>query len=102
MTRFMILFLATMLMIPGRTNSQDFWQPTNGPDGGSVALQSINPVGHIFGTCAYGVYRSTDAGDHWAQVRVGFPGISVVSALTVTRSGTIFIGGSYQIGRAHV
>lgn len=93
--------LAVILLIT-HTNlySQDFWYPTNGPDGGRI-LSFADKAGLLFaGTEGAGVFRSSNNGNSWEAINEGIPigegttGYEIYSILT---TGTnIFIGTSKE------
>ncbi len=93
-------FLIMMFMLQERAHSQNFWEKTNGPPGGSVASLAINSSGHIFaGTSYYGlsspagrIFHSTDNGTTWIQSDSTTGG---VLALAINMTGTIFAGVGY-------
>jgi len=67
-----ILLLAAIFILFFNTYSQDFWQQTNGPCGGSIRSLAINQSGYIFaGTSNGGIFRSTNYGDNWTEVNSG-------------------------------
>ena len=63
----------------------DFWQPTNGPNGGIAETVTVNSDGHLFaGIAGSGVFRSMDNGETWEAINnglfipFGFPRINIV------------------------
>jgi ligand-binding sensor domain-containing protein len=75
----------------------DFWQSTNGPDGGTVNIIAVNKSnGYIFAVVAgVGMMRSTDNGASWVLKNSGLPGASV-QAIAINANGVIFAGTNGQ------
>ena len=64
-----LFILFNVINLGSKTYSQDFWYPTNGPEGGFIYSLAINTSGDIFAGTYYGgsIYRSTDNGEYWIQ-----------------------------------
>ena len=61
-----------------RTNGQNFWMQTNGPQGGDGIALARNSMGHIFvGTQGGGVFRSTDNAETWTGINDGLTATNV-------------------------
>lgn len=75
----------------------DFWQPTNGPDGGTVNVVAINKSnGYIFAVVeSVGMMRSTDNGMSWTPKNSGLTSTSV-QAIAINAKGELFAGTSSQ------
>ena len=71
--------------------SQDFWQQTNGPGGGTVNSLTQNSKGYIFAATDSGVYRSIDNGDNWTLLNNGLPPTRIKNIAT-NNDGHIFAG----------
>ncbi len=81
-----------LLFINSQAIAQDFWQRTNGPEGGLTRAFAINSNGDIFtGTAGGGVYRSTDNGGTWTAVNNGLTNTDL-PALAINSNGDIFAG----------
>jgi len=88
----MKLIITFLLALTSFCFSQDFWEQTNGPYGGTVKCLAINSNGDIFaGTWGSGVHRSTDNGDSWIQIISDFPR-AYVSSFAINSNGDIFAG----------
>ncbi len=95
-----VLFL-TMSVLHQRAQSQNFWEKTNGPPGGSVASLAINSSGQIFVGTSFPtasfpggrIFYSTDNGTTWIQSYLSAGG---VLALAVNTTGTILAGVGYS------
>ena len=97
---YFITFAAILLITYTNLYSQDFWNPTNGPDGGRI-LSIAEKTGILFaGTEGGGVFRSYNQGDSWESANNGIPvgegttGYEVYSILAT--SSHIFIGSSKE------
>jgi photosystem II stability/assembly factor-like uncharacterized protein len=75
----------------------DFWQQTNGPDGGTVNLIAVNKTnGYIFAVVAgAGMMRSTDNGASWVLKNAGL-GNAIVQTITINAKGDLFAGTNGQ------
>lgn len=77
----------------GTSEAQNFWQPTNGPYGGTAMTMVTNSQGTIFAGSDNGIFRSTNNGDLWVKVFPDtvdlFPG---VRALARDSSNNIYAG----------
>ena len=88
--------LVSLFLIMGteKSYSQDLWEPTNGPYGGSISLLAVSPNGDIYaGNYYYGVFRSTNNGDTWFRASNGL-GDKAVKVLAINSFGHIFVGTS--------
>lgn len=84
-----VFFILFVLLIPQIPHSQDFWQPTNGPYGGSISTIVIDANDDLYTGTNHGVYRSTDDGENWELVGlIDF----YISALIVDSKGDVFAG----------
>src|SRR3989337_2151152 len=85
-----ILLLAAIFILFFNTYSQDFWQQTNGPCGGSIRSLAINQSGYIFaGTSNGGIFRSINNGENWVETGLS---AGYIRSLAVNSSGHIFAG----------
>jgi len=93
------LILIILFFFLGINNiySQDFWEPTNGPYGGTVLSFVINSNGHIFAGTRDGVFRSTDNGESWTQTGLTE---EYVKSLAINASGHLFAGGDSDVFRS--
>jgi len=82
--------ITLLLVISSISFSQDFWEPTNGPFGGSINSIAISSNGHIFAGTDDGVFRSTDNGENWTHLN-GLTNLEVWS-FTINSNGYIFAG----------
>ena len=87
-----VMLLLILILIPGLSFTQDFWQQTNGPYGGKIHSLTNNYFsGLIFAGTDSGVYRTDDYGDRWT--RTGLTD-SVVTSMLVNSIGQTFAGTS--------
>jgi len=86
---FTTLLMLAMLSLCSRSLSQNFWEQTNGPNGGDFRSFAINSSGHIFAATYGSVFRSTDNGENWTQVRNGLPE-NYLMDLVINSNGHIF------------
>lgn len=94
-----LLFM--MFVLHERAQSQNFWEKTNGPPGGSVASLAINSSRHIFVGTSFPtasfpggrIFYSSDNGTTWIESASIAGG---VLALAVNTTGTIFAGVGYS------
>jgi len=95
-TFFARLVVFTVLLCSGSPAfaQTDFWQQTNGPDGGSILAFAINSNGHIFaGTDGAGMFRSTNNGESWDEINFGLTSTKIhVYSLVINSNGHIFAG----------
>jgi hypothetical protein len=61
------LFALFFSLIPLFSNAQDFWQPTNGPNGGIVYDLEVSPNGYMYAATDSGVFITTDFGENWSD-----------------------------------
>src|SRR3972149_1121131 len=81
------------VFILSSAEAQDFWQPTNGPYGGSVTSFAFKASGQVFAaTWDGGVFRSTDNGDNWSHTGWTTFGLNT---LATNASGHIFAGTAF-------
>ena len=74
----------------------DFWQPTNGPNGGVAETVTVNSDGHLFaGIAGSGVFRSMDNGETWEAIHTG-----LAWALLFNCDGHLFAGASGEVLRS--
>ena len=59
-TTLLFLFAFSFAAFP----QQNFWEQTNGPNGGQVNSLTIDKNGYIFAGTINGVYRSSDNGNN--------------------------------------
>jgi len=89
---FILLLLVLGLSASREAVAQNFWQQTNGPNGGFVRAFAMKANGDIFaGTIGGGVLRSTNNGDAWTPVNNGLTD-RYVQSLAINNSGHIFAG----------
>ena len=90
--RLIFVLVFFYLLLAKDAASQNFWQATNGPTGGTVETLSINSSETIFaGTNNGGVFRTMDNGSTWTQVNSGLTSLDV-EALAINAGGVIFAG----------
>ena len=90
--RFVLALLLFGLPANPEAQPQNFWQQTNGPNGGSVQAFAINSSGDIFaGTFGGGVFRSADNGATWTATNSGLTDPFIL-ALAINQNGNIFAG----------
>ena len=87
-----VLFICWSLSV---TQSQNFWEATNGPCSGppaQVASLAINSSDYIFAAvCFQGVYRTADNGDNWIEINNGLID-TLPYSLAINSSDHIFLG----------
>lgn len=93
MKHYLFPLLLVMISISS-IHAQNFWEPTNGPDGRNIYSLAIGPNGFIYaGTADSGIYRSTDDGDSWFQVS---PKKTIntlqIYCITVSSKGVVMAG----------
>lgn len=89
-----------VLQISSISFSQNFWEQTNGPTGGSVMTISANSNNILFaGSRGGGVLRSTDDGDSWEQINNGLTTNSIAS-IAINSSDHIFAASNSGIFRS--
>ena len=72
--------------------ADNFWDQTNGPEGGDGMALATNASGHVFvGTQGGGVFRSIDNAETWVGVNNGLIDTNV-QALAINSAGHIFAG----------
>ena len=81
-----ILFI--ILAFAGITGAQDFWEPTNGPFGGTIFTLLSTNDGSLFAGST-DLFRSTDNGENWTRIYLGH---NDVRSLVVNKKGDIFAG----------
>lgn len=60
--RFLGLILSLVILSPSLAVTQNFWQQTNGPEGGVIYATAINSTGVFFaGTVGGGLFRSVES-----------------------------------------
>lgn len=75
-----------------RSGQGDFWQRTNGPEGGRVWTIACDSSGGVFaGLWSGSVYRSTDDGSTWTEI-ISAQASFIVLSFAINSSGTIFAG----------
>jgi hypothetical protein len=95
MTRLTLLFLSAFICAANIIYSQtNFWEQTNGPEGGTVFCSAISNNGDIFvGVNKHGVYRSTDNSNSWMRASNGLPygGTVTINDIAINSAGYIFV-----------
>jgi len=56
----------------------NFWQRTNGPEGGNVFAVAVNEAGHIFIGTNGGLFRSTNNGETWTLTSLTNSGVTTI------------------------
>jgi len=96
MTRLTLLFLSAFICAADIIYSQtNFWEQTNGPEGGTVFCSAISNNDDIFAciTKGSGLYRSTDNGENWTVFGDGLDLDSYyIDPLTINNDGYIYVG----------
>ena len=87
------LLILSILCLSTLIAQEDFWEQTSGPPGkyrGGHMPAAMNSLGDIFCTSFSGcVYRSTDGGLKWEELRNGLPNIEYGS-ITINKNNHIF------------
>jgi photosystem II stability/assembly factor-like uncharacterized protein len=74
---------------------QNFWQQTNGPDGGDIGALAIDPNGNILaGAYGHGVFRSVNNGANWDPINAGLTNQSVQRLVTNSAGDFFALAGS--------
>ena len=98
-----IIYLFYFLCLPS-VQAQEYWLPTNGPNGGVVSALVIDSNDRIYaGTLNGGVFLSQNQGTSWEQVNSGLPTWKI-QTLCLTPDGDIFVAtgkGDIFISRNH-
>jgi photosystem II stability/assembly factor-like uncharacterized protein len=91
---FVCSFILLIMTSASAVFSQNFWEQTNGPYGGSIKAFVINPTTQdIFaGTSNGGVFRSTNNGDSWTAVNTGLTRTNVTALAINPATRDIFAG----------
>ncbi len=77
----------------------DFWQQTNGPEGGLIWSAGVNPGGIVFAGAYNDIFRSTNAGQDWVPVLRG-TNTSVIALFTNANGVVLAAGGTGQCWRS--
>ena len=95
MTMWIILLALLVGLTSINSHSQNSWQQTNGPEGGSIRAFAVSGTNLFAGTHYNGVFLSTNNGTSWTAVNSGLTSADVY-ALAV--SGTNIFAGTYEGG----
>jgi photosystem II stability/assembly factor-like uncharacterized protein len=91
-----LLFVSIIII---RLHAQNFWNPTNGPYGGTINALKITPNGNIYAGGSGGIFYSTNNGDNWLPLNNGLNGVAVKS-IAFDLSGNLLIGTDVGIYRS--
>ena len=89
---FIGLLFVFLSQIPFLSNAQDFWQPTNGPNGGIVYDIEVSPNGYIYAATDSGVFVTTDFGENWLD---GNEPYSYPRNLAICLNNYVFVGTAF-------
>ena len=96
-----ILSFALLLTLLGSSQAgrastvNNVWTSSGGPGGGGIAALVIDPAAPstLYAGTTYGVYKTTDGGDHWASANAGMTGGAVhVLAINPLAPATLYLG----------
>lgn len=88
--RGVVIFLLILILIPGLSLTQDFWQQTNGPYGGKIhSLGNNYFMGPIFAGSDSGVYSTDNYGDSWVKTALTD---SMVTCILINSINQTFAG----------
>ena len=80
-----LLFLCTSLCF-----SQDFWEQSNGPYGGTVTQIAFNSNDDIFVGTTMGIYRSIDNGESWVRLNIRQDNL-MVSSIEIDTEDNLYV-----------
>ncbi len=96
----MRLIASILLILTSICFSQDFWERTNGPFGGSVNCVEICPDGFIYAGTGGGIYISKDNGSSWNQLSTSSIDLNYVASITIIANRNIFVRASTGLFRS--
>ena len=86
------LFIIFSLVLSSRSFSQNFWQQTNGPYGGTINAIAVDTYEDIFiGTNDIGIFHSTNGGKNWSGINNGLTNFRI-NTLSINPKGYIIAG----------
>ncbi|MEP7234965.1 MAG: T9SS type A sorting domain-containing protein [Ignavibacteriota bacterium] len=91
---FLIAFVLCIAFFSTNVSAQ-FWQQTNGPDGGDIKGFAINTQGHLF-VLSNSLMRSIDNGNSWLQIGTEMPNYQLTD-IQISPTGELYVlesGGS--------
>ena len=100
MKKLVLIFILFFILPLQIYSQQNFWEPTNGPQGGFVHAFAFNSSSSIFAGTEAGVYRSTNDGDNWTEINNGLPTYRYVACIAINSVDHIFIGAGEGIYRS--
>lgn len=85
------IFTFALLLTSLSFSQQNFWEPTNGPTGGSIQALASNYQYVFAGSWTGGVFRSSDNGFTWLAVNTGLTDTHILS-IAVGKGDNVYIG----------
>lgn len=92
--KFLILFVLGFFCLYGSGTvlaQTDFWEQTNGPEGGDVLAIAADSGGRLFAGTHGGLFRSSDEGQTWEKIGLSEFGSNSVKAIAINSSDEIFV-----------
>jgi len=94
--KFSSTFIFLLIVCNLGYSQENFWNPANGPFGGTIHALSIDESGNIFaGTIGKGIFRSSDNGANWIEINAGLTSNNV-ETIDINSSGDIFAGTTFN------
>ena len=92
MIRYIVLLVFLLFLGVSQSVAQDFWQTTNGPEGGDVTSLAVNSNDHIIlGSALGNVFVSTNNGSTWQRVDEGLNTANPILDIVTNANNDIFV-----------
>jgi photosystem II stability/assembly factor-like uncharacterized protein len=93
MKNYFTKLFASVIIFSSCSFAQPFWNPGEGPYGGTILDFAFNSQGHIYGAGFFGLYRSVDNGQNWEPVGAQFlSNFFQLNAVAIDQMDNIFVG----------
>lgn len=91
-TKLLFIPILLILISNSQLHANNFWERTNGPDGGMVECIAVGSNDEIYvGTYGAGLYKSTDGGENWRNIPIIGNNAQFIKSVVLNKNGDIFV-----------